>query len=999
MSIGTPTFAGFTTFSAASMQSTVDVPAGALVVIQAFGSTAGQSLTGLTASDGTNSYTLAATSPALAGIQATGLLFASDVSAIPSGTTFTPSGAAGAAPFLVSIAYVVGANGGLDVENSINTASTATSLSLPTGTLSGTNDITFGALTDGIADSAFATFTEGVGFTSLYDTLTTGVGAFDLAAKVITTNTTWAPSWTQTPENSVSAVIAAFMATPIFGWEAQGGYVSPRKRVRFKQQTMRGDDGIVARFNRFIPLSAYGGVQPPIVRYKRPRPVGWPDWNEDGDEAPFVPPVATTPPFVENRFDSLRWPTSPGGKPSKAMVARGSSGFAYFTSFRPGFEAMLPTVPARARRAVGWPDWNDDGDQAPFIPSVTAYAALDFGWTQNIARKRKIPVGWSDWNEDGNEFPTPTFVSFAENKFEQWRFPSRRQYAIGDGGINAIFHGVVIPSVWGHEQGGLTPKRRRNVPSLIGNESFAALTGFVPYVYESVSPFIAARRRLGAIFASGDTGTEATIVPPIPPGYTPYLFDQPNLLRTWRRFKGGAVRGTGGGFAYYKNSLPFIYEAVLPTLRRAPVFRGGGIFGRAQFAIPSAFFPVGWEIAPPIFSRSLRYRGAGLVREDEGIEKPYVPTLIPLNWGYEQTPAMLRFLRLRAGIFAASFPIEAKFVPPPLTPAFAESYSIAVTLRRPTWNRAGAFTTRAAFAVPGAFNPWGWEIQAPAITGRLRRGGWLAGGDSGAEASFKPTLGIWGWEPVNGLLRAPKRQEGAIVREPPAFPFSVAKAPIPFFQAELPELRLHLARVGALAGAVEALPARSFIPMGWEAIEALTRRPLRLEGALPRGDEGLPAFNPPVPPYFEATLPVVRKWPRLAPAEAVGSFLRPLAAFHAVGWEIAPPMVLRPARRYSFTGEQGIEERFIPPVPPPAFVEQLGGVIVPIRRPRIVAAIAGPQLDFQRLILPAFYADSVLSAAIGVTTTVGPAISPSSSVKAALSASTIVKGNPKIWPG
>lgn len=200
------------------MQTTVDIPAGALVVVYVCCTVANLTLAGYTISDGINSdYTFAVQSPLSASVQGCALYFCTNVAAIPSGTTFaiSPSGS-GAEPNIVSIAYVMGANGGIDATNSNNFVS-STGFSLATGALASDNEIAFAALNalqDDINGTTRTITGEG-GFTEFFDSNTIGFNIFDFVYDAITTNTSWSPTWTVDNGPSTNgAVIATFMATP-----------------------------------------------------------------------------------------------------------------------------------------------------------------------------------------------------------------------------------------------------------------------------------------------------------------------------------------------------------------------------------------------------------------------------------------------------------------------------------------------------------------------------------------------------------------------------------------------------------------------------------------------------------------------------------------------------------------------------------------------------------------------------------------------------------------
>jgi hypothetical protein len=216
MTIGTPVSVGSNlTFSSQSLVTTAQIPAGSLITVFVGASISNQSMSGVTISDGINTYTLAIQNVQTSGVFSAGLWYCSNCITVPLGTTFTASPAAtGPVPFVSGIAYVSGANGGLDKTNSSVSAS-ALGFSLATGSLNNSSEVIFGALSTG---ATFLTYTEGAGFTSLYGTnaqILAGGSNFVYDVVSSTSSVAWAPSWTAATSPSYSGVIASFMATDV----------------------------------------------------------------------------------------------------------------------------------------------------------------------------------------------------------------------------------------------------------------------------------------------------------------------------------------------------------------------------------------------------------------------------------------------------------------------------------------------------------------------------------------------------------------------------------------------------------------------------------------------------------------------------------------------------------------------------------------------------------------------------------------------------------------
>lgn len=185
-----------------STGTSVDAPAGSLIVVALLNQVQNQGVSSLVDSAG-NTYTQAESSALSLSYYSTSIWYCSNtLNDLPSGGTFTPTTTGGATVFIQAVA-VSGANGGLDQTATENV--TGTGFSLSTGALASASEIAFGAWNP---SNLFGTYTEGAGFT----TIIADNGFIVFSYDIVSTNTaiTWAPSWTSSV--AASPVLATFKA-------------------------------------------------------------------------------------------------------------------------------------------------------------------------------------------------------------------------------------------------------------------------------------------------------------------------------------------------------------------------------------------------------------------------------------------------------------------------------------------------------------------------------------------------------------------------------------------------------------------------------------------------------------------------------------------------------------------------------------------------------------------------------------------------------------------
>jgi hypothetical protein len=199
MAIGTPTLILVDTniVSGGSGITTVDAPAGSLIVLFIYNNSNGSAVTGVTLSSGDTVTRGPNQTSANGSVE---IWYVSNTAHdLPVASTISVTVSTGN---LRVAAYVVsGANGGLDKTN----AGTATSTgpSLATGTLGASSEIVFG----GLQTVGYSGFTQATGFTALIADGTRGA-AYDIVSS--TASVTYNPRFAST---TYSAVVATFKAT------------------------------------------------------------------------------------------------------------------------------------------------------------------------------------------------------------------------------------------------------------------------------------------------------------------------------------------------------------------------------------------------------------------------------------------------------------------------------------------------------------------------------------------------------------------------------------------------------------------------------------------------------------------------------------------------------------------------------------------------------------------------------------------------------------------
>jgi hypothetical protein len=219
MAIGTPVLCfnglGFVTGGSPNTLSAA-ISAGSLIVVAFYNANPDVTMTSVTDSSGTNTYTIVQT-PAVSGIYNVGFAYCVNCPAgLTTSSTITISGNCEAAVFSIS-----GANGGEDQSVTNNYAaqgSADTTLNMTTGTLGSASEIAF-AIWQSLESSNPTSWTESTGFTNLLagtGTSVTGNGlglAYDIVSS--TTAITYAPSWS--PAGGYCTALITFKATAVGG--------------------------------------------------------------------------------------------------------------------------------------------------------------------------------------------------------------------------------------------------------------------------------------------------------------------------------------------------------------------------------------------------------------------------------------------------------------------------------------------------------------------------------------------------------------------------------------------------------------------------------------------------------------------------------------------------------------------------------------------------------------------------------------------------------------
>jgi hypothetical protein len=210
MSIGTPVLivvdSTIRNSGSPSAATTVDAPAGSLVVISIAARTAG-TVSAISDSAG-NNYTRAWHQVG-SGSHDIDLWYCSNIIHLPVGSTFTATVGTSPAQYLIfGAAAVSGANGGLDWRAGASTASGSNfGTGIQTGTLGVQGEIIFGVLNF----DSLSTYTEDSGFTKLTNPPSQGPFSYQLLPGT-QGPVGWSPSWT--PGQHIDGAIATFRPTP-----------------------------------------------------------------------------------------------------------------------------------------------------------------------------------------------------------------------------------------------------------------------------------------------------------------------------------------------------------------------------------------------------------------------------------------------------------------------------------------------------------------------------------------------------------------------------------------------------------------------------------------------------------------------------------------------------------------------------------------------------------------------------------------------------------------
>lgn len=211
MTIGTPVLAGTSSFANNTTATTVDIPAGSLVVIWVANFDGDELATGVTDNGPGLTYLPGPQNPATSGVTSSSFWYCENTPFdIPAGTVFTGL-APGVGAFPLGIVSVSGANGGFDQVGLTTDGSAVSSFTVTAANpLSSPIEIAFAAFSAFIGGN---TFNTPIGWT---DIIAFGHNAgLDMAYQI--TSTTTPPSWNITslsPADTVGAVLATFIATP-----------------------------------------------------------------------------------------------------------------------------------------------------------------------------------------------------------------------------------------------------------------------------------------------------------------------------------------------------------------------------------------------------------------------------------------------------------------------------------------------------------------------------------------------------------------------------------------------------------------------------------------------------------------------------------------------------------------------------------------------------------------------------------------------------------------
>lgn len=581
----------------------------------------------------------------------------------------------------------------------------------------------------------------------------------------------------------------------VYGWDGQS-FQPPRvRRERFGAITTRGD-GITRPFTRWVnagneiqpppprrPTPRAGawlrgddGNQPPFVNWRNfgwvaqdfqprhPRPERFGslvDW-EDGNQAPFIPPVTTTPPWgLDPTWASHRW---------RRVNYNGLASTVDFSSFDAlpfGWEIQPYQPPhPRPERSAAWLR-GDDGAQGRFSVRV------NYGW----------------------EVQPPIF---------RWLPSARRGALDGDVGF-ASFN--LLP--WWESQDWLGWRTRRLFPALEGNvPNVFALPAAPNFWGWDPTLFQMPRQPRGKAsgWFSGDSGIQGAFANffaygwPVQPWHPPHPSPE--------RRAAGTMRGQDGIESAYARWLNGGWEVQPvqpghPKPERAGAVMIGDPGNEGVFSFITVPAVAGWEVASALAYHLRRERAAAAMRGDDGTQATFARWL---NSGWEvQSPQPPHPRPERAG---AWMPLEqgtqAAFVrwvndgwpvqpwqPPyprrekaggwmPVEPGNEAPFvfvpfvlpvvgwDVPFFPPRRRWERYAA-VARGDDGIAAALQRWfnyGWDAQPPQPPHPRpeRAGAWMAG-DPGNQARFTPfILSPMGWDtpfyPPRRFLRIPAFLQG-----------------------------------------------------------------------------------------------------------------------------------------------------------------------------------------------------------------------------------------------
>jgi hypothetical protein len=210
--IGTPTaILAFETPTAGppttSTGTTVDAPAGSLIVIYAAAFNIGDTTMGSTCtlSDGDTAVRAISNTPTVGAYTSTLYYVSNSAHDLPVGGTITCN--SGTNQTGLAAWVITGASGGLDKTNSTQASGGVTSISLASGTLSTSSEILFGSINIGSTQ----TLTEAPGFTTLV-AYASGTTNADISYKIVSANSsvTYNPTFSG---GGNSGLLATFEAT------------------------------------------------------------------------------------------------------------------------------------------------------------------------------------------------------------------------------------------------------------------------------------------------------------------------------------------------------------------------------------------------------------------------------------------------------------------------------------------------------------------------------------------------------------------------------------------------------------------------------------------------------------------------------------------------------------------------------------------------------------------------------------------------------------------